>query len=305
LGKRKRIARADVCRKAPSPPPSTASESDGEDIQAIFRRAFEAKFAPLPEEHKKPKLSTEEKRDKEELEQEDEGEESDWSGISSEEEEEEEEEGVNNVEVIEYSGVSHTSAPASRAELRAFMSSKPPKTTSAAAPLVGAKSTSKSKSTDDPESSTDNLKNDLDLQRLLRDSHLLHTSAVSSNASSTPNPLTLTGSLRHKSTDLHLLSLGAKKSIHHQKNMPMPERRANAAKAKALEEKRRIEARENGIVLEKEARKPRLVGKAKARERGVGGPAVGKFRSGTLTLSKRDVASITSSGGRGGRGGRG
>lgn len=88
--------------------------------------------------------------------------------------------------------------------------------------------------------------------------------------------------------------------------MPLPERRANAAKAKALEEKRRSEARENGIVLEKEVRKPRAVGKAKARERGVGGPAVGKFRGGTLTLSKRDVTAITAGGGRGGRGrGRG
>ncbi|KAF2790185.1 hypothetical protein K505DRAFT_340661, partial [Melanomma pulvis-pyrius CBS 109.77] len=241
LGKRKRIARTELSRASPSPSPSIAPESGDEDIQAIFRRAFEAKFKPLAVEPKKTKMAEKE----EEKVDEDEDEESDWSGISSSSDE------GNNVEVIEYSATHDISEKASRAELRAFMSSKPPKPAS-----ISTLPNSKAKHTDGP-TETVHLKNDLALQRLLRDSHLL--SAVSSSSTATtsstlnpPNPLTLTGSLRHKSTDLHLLSLGAKSSIHHQKNMPLPERRANAAKAKALEEKRRSEARENGIVLEKE-----------------------------------------------------
>ena len=72
-------------------------------------------------------------------------------------------------------------------------------------------------------------------------------------------------------------------------------------KARLAEAKRRAEAKENGIVLEKEERK-RVGGKAK-RERGVGGAAVGRFKGGTLVLSKKDVASITGGGrGKGGRG---
>lgn len=81
--------------------------------------------------------------------------------------------------------------------------------------------------------------------------------------------------------------------------MPMSQRKGIAAKAKMRDDKRRSEARENGIVLEREKKVRKVAGK---RERGVGGPSVGKFKGGTLTLSKKDVASIT--GGGGGRGGK-
>ena len=74
-------------------------------------------------------------------------------------------------------------------------------------------------------------------------------------------------------------------------------------KAREREAERRREAREGGVVLEKERRGDgkRKVGR---RERGVGGPNVGKFRGGTLVLSKRDVVEIEGrkEGGRGGRG---
>jgi len=80
----------------------------------------------------------------------------------------------------------------------------------------------------------------------------------------------------------------------------MSHRKGIVAKGKEREGKRRAEAKENGIVLEREKkdRKP-VMGK---RERGIGGPSVGKFKGGTLTLSKKDVASIERSGGGGGRG---
>ena len=75
-----------------------------------------------------------------------------------------------------------------------------------------------------------------------------------------------------------------------------------AQKARLTEEKRRHEAREAGIILEKEKRAATKE-KDKRRERGVGGPSIGKFRGGTLSLSKKDVRSIT--GGPGGGGGKG
>lgn len=72
--------------------------------------------------------------------------------------------------------------------------------------------------------------------------------------------------------------------------MPLAHRKGIIAKAAEKEDRRRKDAKENGIVLE------RAVGKGREpagrRERSVGGPSVGKFRGGTLNLSKRDVASI-------------
>lgn len=141
------------------------------------------------------------------------------------------------------------------------------------------------------------LKNDAELQKLLRESTLLSTN--------TPTFSTRTGvskgNARHKSTDLHLQALGAKTSIFKQKSMPMSHRKGIVAKARMREDKRRAEARENGIVLELEKKEKKVTGK---RERGVGAPSVGRFKGGTLTLSRRDVASITSGGGRRGAKGK-
>ena len=98
------------------------------------------------------------------------------------------------------------------------------------------------------------------------------------------------GRNRHKATDLRLRALGSKGSILEQKNMPLSHRKGIIAKATSREELRRREAKENGIVLE------RAVAGKKApearRERSVGGPSVGRFKGGTLMLSKRDVANI-------------
>ncbi|KAF2854145.1 hypothetical protein T440DRAFT_269503 [Plenodomus tracheiphilus IPT5] len=277
LGKRKRVTRAELEQPSRSPTSSSDSEDSGaEDLQAAFRRAFEAKFKPLPSEPKKPKL--EEIPVEEEVEEE---EETDWSGIS---------EGENDVEVVEYTDTKRERDAAERVLKKAFMSSKPP--TSETAP---AKSLSVKKQQDDDEvGDVANLKNDLALQKLLRDSHLL--SASSSGAST----LVATGIARHKSTDLHLQSLGAKTSVFTQKKMPMAQRKHMIQKARDTEAKRRADAKEAGIVLERE-RKVVKVDKEKKRERSVGGPSIGRFKGGTLSLSKKDVRSITGGGG-GGKG---
>ena len=294
LGKRKRVTREELERPSRSPSPS--SGSDNEDMQELFRRAFEKKFKPLDVEPKKPK-KVEEAPIAQEDEEEEDDDESDWSGLSDTE--------SNKVQVIEYKDATYDSdeEAAAKAAKRAFMTSKPPTT---AAPTPG-KPASKKKPTDtDDTGEALNLKNDLALQRLLRESHLLSASASSSGAS-TPT-LTTSGIARHKSTDLHLQSLGAKGSVFTQKKMPMAQRKHMATKARQTEEKRRHEAREAGVILEKEKRFATKE-RDKKRERGVGGPSIGKFRGGTLSLSKSDVRSITggpgSQGGKGGKKGKG
>ena len=89
--------------------------------------------------------------------------------------------------------------------------------------------------------------------------------------------------------------------------MPMAHRKGMITKRTEKEEKRRREARENGIILEK-AKVAKKSSEPK-RDRGVGGPGVGKFSGGMLKLSKKDISDIEgpkrdnfSRGGRGGRG---
>jgi hypothetical protein len=261
LGKRKRITRERLEQTS-----KNNEASDDEDVHDLFRRAFEAKFKPLDIEPKKPKIA-EATEDDEEA----------WSGISSAGEEEQD-----TIQVIQ-----HTSAHP-----------KQPSLNTAAKQAVSASTKEKKKADDDDPAEASNLKNDLALQRLLRDSHLLSansssTFSPSTASNSTPTSTSVAGELRHKSMDLHLRSMGAKKSIHAQKSMPMSHRKGMTAKSQRREEKRKAEAKENGIILEKEAKTRKFSGK---RESGVGGPGIGKFKGGTLNLSKADVRSITGGG---------
>jgi len=136
-----------------------------------------------------------------------------------------------------------------------------------------------------------NLKHDLDLQRLLRESHLLEQAKSSS----------MPGAERHKAIDMQMKSLGSKDSLFHQKSMPRSHRVGIVTKAASREALRRKEAKENGIILEKPSGESRPTNR---RERGVDVPAVGRFRSGTLKLSRKDVLDIQRSGGGGGHNAR-
>ena len=135
---------------------------------------------------------------------------------------------------------------------------------------------------DPEEASTDaaNLKKDLALQRLLKESHLLDSQ----------KSLFHSGQNRHKALDLRLQDLGSRTSIFKQQNMPLAQRRGIKAKAAEKEESRRRTAQQNGIILEKDVK-----GKRKdhsKRQRGIGAPSVGKFQGGMLKLSKKDIAEI-------------
>jgi Domain of unknown function (DUF4602) len=125
-----------------------------------------------------------------------------------------------------------------------------------------------------------NLKHDLELQRLLKESHLLDSSSRS----------TLTHAHRHKAMDLRMQSLGSKVSLFTQAKMPVSHRQGIIAKANQREATRRKEALENGIILER--RNKQTSEKAVKREHGIGGPAIGKFKGGTLKLSRRDIIDL-------------
>ena len=140
---------------------------------------------------------------------------------------------------------------------------------------------------EDEEEEAENLKNDIALKRLLAESHLLDP--IAGGGVGGVRDLNPTGKNRHKALDMRIQALGSATSIYKQERMPMNHRKGIVRKAQNREEKRRKEAVEAGIVLEK--RKGAKT-ERKRRERLVGGPAVGKFRGGMLMLSRKDVASI-------------
>jgi Domain of unknown function (DUF4602) len=162
-----------------------------------------------------------------------------------------------------------------------------------------------------------NSKNDLALQRLLRESSLLKSSrtdahgtmpsAVHPSEDGGAGSLALLGADRHKALDLRLQSLGAKESLFKQKKMPLTHRFGIVEKRRTQERERRREALENGIVLERAVKGKKRDQKSSRRDRGVGGPSVGRMKGGTLVLSRSDVRAMdgnTEGGIRGGKGRR-
>ena len=153
------------------------------------------------------------------------------------------------------------------------------------------KSKKNSDDDEDPRSEAEMLKNDLALQRLLRESHLLD---------STSDRLEATGRNRLKALESRIQALGGKDTTA-QKNVPMAIRKGIAAAREVRELKRRKNAKEAGIVLEKDTTKK--ISK-KRKDRGGFGPSVGRFKGSALVLSKRDVMDIEGRSGPGGGGGR-
>ncbi|KAK7990936.1 hypothetical protein PG990_015216 [Apiospora arundinis] len=202
------------------------------------------------------------------------------------------------IEVVEHTDISRPTSldPTLRKASRAYLSSKPPK----------------------DEDTATLLRDDLALQRLLTESHLFNSTFGAAGAG---NGVEHEGRNRHKATDLRLAALGSKDSIYKQAKMPMGHRKGIIAAAEKREDKRRREARENGIVLERatagvhegwtglKGKKSRTTSSAggggRKREAAVDAPAVGKLRNGLLQLSKKDIREIEGSGGGSSRGGKG
>ncbi|KAL2164464.1 hypothetical protein VTH06DRAFT_3680 [Thermothelomyces fergusii] len=207
------------------------------------------------------------------------------------------------VEVVDHtSTVSTTSAKMSKQELKTYLSSRPPDPSrTAAQPTV--KRTKPQTDEDQPEDSAEFLANDLALQRLIAESHILSAAGAnpshwqSQHAAGTATNLRpfATGRTAHKTTDMRIQALGAKESILTQTKMPMAMRKGIASAAAAKEEKRRREARENGIILEREIKKPKTTKKKGRGERPVDLPAVGRMRGAELRVSAREARTIAES----------
>ncbi|KAM6488134.1 hypothetical protein HDV62DRAFT_13840 [Trichoderma sp. SZMC 28011] len=296
-------------RKAPEPTVST------EDAQEIFRRHFEAQFLPLPEAKRKAKAVEEEDGSEDDSDSGSEG--GEWDGLSNEddeddededgseddEEEEEEDDDEDDTPVIEVVDHSVSQAPTtstmSKRELKAFMSSRPPDQTSSPKPTAQPSSSKPSAAL--PEDAPSLLAQDLELRRLIAESHLLQTNkplslaaALSTTSSPNAQPKAFSsGRVRQKALDMRIQALGSKTSILKQEKMPMHMRKGINAAAVEREAKRRREAKETGVILERET------GKKKKRDRRGGGgggngfgPAVGRMKGAELRISERDVKKI-------------
>ncbi|CAG8407295.1 unnamed protein product [Penicillium salamii] len=268
--------------KEDSPPPV-------DNAQDVFRKLFEAQFEPLDlpaPTAKVAKTSNSDDEDEDDDDEEDDsGSEGDWDGMSDVSDE------SNQVEVVEHTDT--RAAPTDRMDKKtwkAFMSGKV--MSSIDKPDAKPEPSSKKEEEEDTHDVM-NLRHDLALQRLLTESHLLDSA----------EDLAPTGKNRLKALDLRMQSLGAKDSLYAQNKMPTAHRRGIKAKAATKDEKRRREAKENGIILEKPSKVSKSSNNGR-RERGVNGASVGKFSSGTLNLNKQDIERVQSSGRRmlGGRG---
>lgn len=284
-----------VLGKRKSRSAAAAPAISAEEAQAIFRRHFEAQFLPLDD--GKPKEgdgdnAVENLRSDDEDEDEDE-----WDGVSETGEAPEPSSAA--VEVVDHSKSSAAANPLAAAlakrESKAYLSSKVPLSSAASAAASATAAATKSKSkTPTEEDSTDLLKNDLALQRLLSESHLFNPSKHSSSLIGSAVTTEHSGRNRHLATDMRISALGSKASIFKQEKMPMSHRKGIEGAKQSREAKRRKEAKENGIILEREVKKVRKGASSGGarREKAVDAPAVGKLRNGMLRLSKRDVAEI-------------
>ncbi|KID79923.1 uncharacterized protein G6M90_00g014600 [Metarhizium brunneum] len=281
-------------RKAPA---SSISEPDANEL---LRRHFEARFQPLEE-----RLSN--TKSEEQADEGDSDEDSEWGGLSnddaagSDEEEGDDAEDLLEgesgdddtpaIEIIDHSTPQLPKESMSKRELKAFMSSRPPDQSATPNPIQPAVSSNPSTL---PEDAPSLLKQDLELRRLLAESHLLapHAAAksLSSASSFAAQPKSFAaGRTRQKATDLRVQALGSKLSIHKQDKMPMHMRKGMAVAADAREAKRRREAKENGIILERETGKQR---RTRGRRSDVDRPGVGRLRGAELRISERDVKRI-------------
>ncbi|KAI0388684.1 hypothetical protein F5Y17DRAFT_185727 [Xylariaceae sp. FL0594] len=309
----------------------TTRKLSREEAEAKLAALFEAEFKPIFPKAAHPAPSSSLLKTTQDLEPE--SDDGSWGGLSDneteashesdgdvdfEDDEDDEEEGDEG-ETVEV--IAHTDAYAriehDKREARAWLSSRPPSDLLSSTNPTGITSKKqKNKSNTEEEDAPSLLKNDLALQRLLNESHLF-SSALAKSSSTPSDPTSSTSALdsptehvgrnRHLATDLRLSALGSKTSIYKQEKMPMSFRKGIQAAAHGRETKRRQEARENGIILEKGGLKTLGKKAMKAKRKGPGrdidAPAVGRLSNGMLKLSKRDIASIESSGPRRGGGG--
>ncbi|ORY86181.1 hypothetical protein BCR37DRAFT_385663 [Protomyces lactucae-debilis] len=196
------------------------------------------------------------------------------------------------VEVVSFDerNLTRNSDPFERQGYKAFMSSKVSKQSGTKTIAPPGRRKRKAEAGEDASDSEDDIKKDKALQRLLRDAHLLD---------GTTEALELQGGkARQQSVAEQLKRSGAKQVA--QRKMPVGMRLGmrDAAKKKATAHEESM--RENGIITakkthaDKQAMMPR---KKQKKERSLGTMAgVGRYKNGTLTISKREIDSVNGTG---------
>jgi Domain of unknown function (DUF4602) len=310
VGKRKRTAETAPARKRASSTATAAVTTQDEEAQEIFRRHFESQFAPIDEgktkvpstnggDHEMEDMRSSDEEDDAAAESNDESTETEvWEGLSSDSASpfnSDEEDLSSSLKssllsptpiIVSHTRTSTARPTLSKAELKAFRTGKLPPS-AAAAPKAPRNTATSTRENDAKDEENQNKELDLSLHRLLTESHLLSPSSSSSS-------LSTSGAARHKAHALRLSSLGSKISTDETlaQRMPLSHRKGIVAKRVEKEGKRRKDAYEAGIILER-AGKGKV--KERKREKGVDGPAVGRMRGATLSLSKKDIFSIEGS----------
>ncbi|KAK0722423.1 hypothetical protein B0T26DRAFT_674129 [Lasiosphaeria miniovina] len=328
LGKRKsRSAEADS---------GHLSTSGLSGAQAVLQRHFEARFRPLPPAARAPtppKATASsglarhgqdgDGYDENDQETDSDLSDSEWGGVSSDEDEQDDGDnhaddgdflqGGAHVEVVDHTSSQPTvTSTMSKRELKAYLSSRPPSQPTADA-AQKASNSKKDAANDQAEDSAAFLANDLALQRLITESHILSAAGgnashylSSTAASSAANTKSFAaGRTRRITTELRVQALGAKESMLTQSKMPMGMRKGISTAAISREAKRRREAKENGIILERESKngpgaKP-AKRKKRSSERPVDMPGIGRMRGAELRISAREAQAIAASGEKKGR----
>lgn len=177
------------------------------------------------------------------------------------------------VEVVtfDHNTVTGTGSTATK-DYKSFMSGKVPK-------IIERQTSSKVRNPGDESSddSEEDLKKDKELQKLLRESHLLVEQGGDS--------LETSGKIRHKAIQAQLISNGASKEK--QQKMPLGMRKSMVAAAKKRAEAAVKHNRESGIVT---ARKTAEV--KKKQNKTLHELNVGKYKNGKLTITRREIDRI-------------
>ncbi|KAF3309008.1 hypothetical protein TWF173_011518 [Orbilia oligospora] len=269
MPKRKRSSPSDASEAATAGTPKLSNQ---DAINAIFRANFESKFGVINITPVAPKASdtddtsssskkrrnTSSKQDTTDDSSEDDDEDDDnddennsdddsdlnLEGSDSEalSDDEDNDNGDNNnkVEVITYDFSRRGPPPTAKPSHRSFMSSKPPSSTesSSTRPQPSSKL---SKSEEAAEAL--NLKNDVALRNLLAESHLLDSTLSHSTAKN-----------RHKAIEQRIIALGGQ-PLKQKGNVPMVIQKGMKAKQRLTAEKVKREAKENGVITDKESKR--------------------------------------------------
>lgn len=154
---------------------------------------------------------------------------------------------------------------------KSFMSGKVPKT----GPPLTVNAIKETEDGSDQEDAADDLKKDKELQKLLRESHLLHAQGGDS--------LETTGKVRHKAISEQLVSFGAAKQK--QRKMPIGMRKGIEAAATKREVATERYHKDNSIVT---ARKSTPVVKTKSNKT-LHELNLGKYKNGKLSISRKEI----------------